>query len=118
MRILIADKLSEEHVQRLRKVAEEVEYEPDLTSESLVDRIRGTNILVLRGTKVTAEVVGEADALELIVRSGAGTENIDMEAASAQGIYITSCPDKNSAAVAELTIGLPWTDGFQIKLHR
>lgn len=40
------------------------------------------------------------------MRAGAGTENIDMAAASAKGVYVTSCPDKNAAAVAELTFGL------------
>jgi D-3-phosphoglycerate dehydrogenase len=61
---------------------------------------------VVRGTKVTGDALENADALELIVRSGAGTENIDLEAASARGIYVTNCPEKNSAAVAELTMGL------------
>ena len=46
------------------------------------------------------------DDLELIVRAGAGTENIDMAVASAKGVYVTNCPDKNAAAVAELTFGL------------
>jgi D-3-phosphoglycerate dehydrogenase len=106
MRLLIADRLPQTHVESLRDVVKELEYEPDLTAETLVDRISGVNILVVRGTRVTSEVIEQADALELIVRSGAGTENIDLEAASARGVYVTNCPDKNSAAVAELTIGL------------
>jgi D-3-phosphoglycerate dehydrogenase len=106
MRLLIADKLSELHVQILHEIVKEVEYVPDLTAETLIDHIGGANILVVRGTKVQANAIAKADALELIVRSGAGTENIDMEAASGRGIYVTNCPDKNSAAVAELTIGL------------
>ena len=84
----------------------EVEYDPDLTEESLVDRIRGAKILVVRGTKVRAQAVEAGEDLELIVRAGAGTENIDMAAASAKGVYVTNCPDKNAAAVAELTFGL------------
>jgi len=106
MRLLIADRLPQTHVERLRDVVKELEYEPDLTAETLVDRISGVNILVVRGTRVTSEVIQKAGALELIVRSGAGTENINLEAASARGVYVTNCPDKNSAAVAELTIGL------------
>jgi len=106
MRLLIADKLPEKHVQLLRETVQEVEYEPDLTSLTLADYISNANILIVRGTKVPSDVIEKTDALELIVRSGAGTENIDMEAASARGIYVTNCPDKNSAAVAELTIGL------------
>ena len=85
---------------------DEVEYDPDLTAEKLSNRIAGAKILVVRGTKVSAETIEKADELELIVRAGAGTENIDLDAASARGVYVTNCPDKNSAAVAELTLGL------------
>ena len=106
MKLLIADTLPASHVDTLRKIVGEVEYDPDLTEESLVDRIRGAKILVVRGTKVRAQAVEAGEDLELIVRAGAGTENIDMAAASAKGVYVTNCPDKNAAAVAELTFGL------------
>ena len=106
MRVLIADKLPPEHVQALREIVDEVEYNPDLTEITLADRIPNVNVLVVRGTKVRSDVIERAVALELIVRSGAGFENIDLAAASGRGIYVTNCPDKNSAAVAELTMGL------------
>jgi len=106
MRLLIADKLPQEHVKALGEIVDEVEYEPELTERTLAARMPSIDVLVVRGTKVRADVIDRADALELIVRSGAGVENIDLEAASGRGIYVTNCPDKNSAAVAELTIGL------------
>jgi D-3-phosphoglycerate dehydrogenase len=106
MKLLIADRLPHEHVEMLRKVVEDVEYEPDLTPVTLADHVSDVNVLVVRGTEVSSKAIERANALELIVRAGAGTENIDMQAASARGIYVTNCPDKNSAAVAELTIGL------------
>ena len=106
LKLLIADRLPKDHVERLRKIVDEVEYNPDLTAETLVEHIAGVNILVVRSTKVSPSAIEKADSLELIVRSGAGTENIDMGTASAQGIFVTNCPDKNSAAVAELTLGL------------
>ena len=106
MKLLIADTLPPSHVDLLRKVVEEVEYAPDLTVESLADHIAGARILVVRGTRVGAGSIQRADELELIVRAGAGTENIDLEAASGKGVYVTNCPDKNSSAVAELTLGL------------
>ena len=105
MKLLIADTLPQLHVDALRKSVE-VEYDPDVTAETLVSRIQGINILVVRGTKVRAEAIENGDELELIVRAGAGTENIDMAAASTKGVYVTNCPDKNAAAVAELTFGL------------
>ena len=106
MKLLIADTLPPSHVDTLRKIVGEVEYDPDLTEGSLVDRIKGAKILVVRGTKVRSQAIEAGEDLELIVRAGAGTENIDMAAASAKGVYVTSCPDKNAAAVAELTFGL------------
>ena len=106
MKLLIADTLPPSHVESLRKIVGEVEYDPDLTEDSLVDRIKGARILVVRGTRVRAQAIEAGEDLELIVRAGAGTENIDMAAASAKGIYVTNCPDKNAAAVAELTLGL------------
>jgi len=55
---------------------------------------------------MAAQAIETGEDLELIVRAGAGTENVDMAAASAKGVYVTNCPDKNAAAVAELTFGL------------
>jgi D-3-phosphoglycerate dehydrogenase len=106
MKVLITDKFPAQHLEVLRGIVEEVEYDPELTAESLTTHIPGANILVVRGTRVYADTIGRAHDLELIVRAGAGTENIDLEAASAQGIYVSNCPDKNSVAVAELTFGL------------
>lgn len=106
MKLLIADRLPSSHVDMLRKIVEEVDYNPDLTADALAQHISGVRILVVRGTKVGRAAIERDDELELIVRAGAGTENIDLEAASAHGVYVTNCPDKNSAAVAELTLGL------------
>jgi D-3-phosphoglycerate dehydrogenase len=106
LKVLIADILPQVHVHTLRKICGDVDYEPSLTDKSLVGRIPGVNVLVVRGTKVRAEAIAAADSLQLIVRAGAGTENIDLAEASAKGIYVTNCPDKNAAAVAELTFGL------------
>ncbi|MGA8857073.1 MAG: NAD(P)-dependent oxidoreductase [Candidatus Bathyarchaeia archaeon] len=106
MKLLIADNLPPSHVDMLRKIVEDVEYAPELTADSLPDHISGSRILVVRGTKVSSSTIERDVELELIVRAGAGTENIDLETASARGVYVTNCPDKNSAAVAELTLGL------------
>lgn len=106
MKLLIADRLPPSHVALLRKIVTEVEYEPDVSAETLPSYLPGAKILIVRGTRVSANSIDAAEELELIVRAGAGTENIDLQAASARGVYVTNCPDKNSAAVAELTMGL------------
>ena len=64
------------------------------------------DILVVRSTKVTAATIQAAPRLSLIIRAGAGVDTIDLAAASDRGIYVANCPGKNTAAVAELAIGL------------
>lgn len=107
MRILIADKLASFVAGRLQDLGAEVAVEPSLEGESLAARIaeRDPEVLVVRGTKVTAKHVEKGKALSLIIRAGAGVNTIDLPASSARGVYVANCPGKNAAAVAELAIG-------------
>ncbi len=107
MRILIADKLDESVVDDLERRGFKVETDPAASGEALVARISDfdPHVLVVRSTKVPAEAM-DAGAIELIVRAGAGYDNIDVAAASARGIFVSNCPGKNAVAVAELTMGL------------
>ena len=61
---------------------------------------------MVRSTKVTADAVAASTSLGLIVRAGAGTDNVDKDAASAAGVYVCNVPGKNAIAVAELAMGL------------
>lgn len=106
MKILLADKLSETTIAALSDLGADVDVQPDLTPENLPETIADFNVLVVRSTKVTAATIDAAKELSLIIRAGAGVNNIDVESASSRGIYVTNCPGKNSAAVAELAIGL------------
>lgn len=106
MNILIADKLSETTVEVLRQSGAEVSFQPELSADELPAAVSETNVLIVRSTRVTAETIEAAPQLSLIIRAGAGVNTIDVAAASSRGIYVTNCPGKNSAAVAELTIGL------------
>ncbi|WP_394821919.1 NAD(P)-dependent oxidoreductase [Pendulispora albinea] len=106
MRLLIADKLHPRAVEELSALPIEVIYEPDLTKESLEERIAGVGVLVVRSTPVTAAALEKAKTLHLIVRAGAEYQTIDVRAASRRGIYVANCPGKNAAAVAELVMGL------------
>ena len=105
MRLLIADKLHPRAVEELRALPIQVEYEPELTKETLESKIAGVGILVVRSTEVTAAVVDAAKQLHLIVRAGAEYNTIDVRAASKRGIYVANCPGKNASAVAELVLG-------------
>ena len=90
----------------LRQRGDECVVEPDISAEDLPNALEGIDVLVVRSTKVTAEAIASSDQLSLIVRSGAGTNTIDCQAAADAGIYVCNVPGTNSVAVAELTLGL------------
>ncbi len=106
MNILIADKLSATAVKELEALGIEVSMDPDLTAETLPDVISPYDTLVVRSTKVKKETIEAGKKLSLIVRAGAGVNTIDLETASTLGIHVANCPGKNTAAVAELVMGL------------
>jgi D-3-phosphoglycerate dehydrogenase len=106
MRLLIADSLHPFAIEELRHLGVEVVYEPEIDSDSLPGALQNVGILVVRSKRVSEEAIAASSALNLIVRAGHGTGNIDVAAASARGIYVASCSGKNAIAVAELTMGL------------
>lgn len=106
MKILIADKVEAELIEKLEKMGAEVISNPDLKAEDLPEAIGKAVILVVRSTKVTADTINAATHLGLIIRAGAGVNTIDLAAASARGTYVANCPGMNTDAVAELAIGL------------
>ena len=107
MHVLIADKLPDSCISSLQQSGHKVSIE--LTSgqslSSALARLQ-PQVLIVRSTKVTADMVQGTHSLELIVRAGAGYDSIDVAAASERGVFVANCPGKNASAVAELTIGL------------
>lgn len=106
MKVLIADKLAESAVQQLTQNGAIVRVEPDLTASDLPEAIQDAEVLVVRSTKVSAATIEAGRSLSLVIRAGAGVNTIDLATASRRGIYVCNCPGKNTAAVAELAIGL------------
>jgi D-3-phosphoglycerate dehydrogenase len=107
MKILLADKLHPQSVQALQAISGvEVINQPSLGADDLPLAIPGVEILIVRSTKVTSAAIQAADRLGLIIRAGSGYNTIDVEGASAKGVYVANCPGKNSTAVAELAVGL------------
>lgn len=106
MRALIADKVSDTVLRGLERLGLQVDYQADLTAEDLPEAMSDAQILVVRSTRVTAAAIEAAAELGLVVRAGAGVNTIDVAAASGRGVYVANCPGTNTAAVAELTIGM------------
>ena len=72
----------------------------------LLEAVADADALIVRSDKVTAEVIGAAKQLKVVVRAGAGYDNIDLKACSERGIVAENTPGQNSNAVAELAIGM------------
>ena len=106
MKVLIADSLPDKYIQKLKNYDLEVIVEPKLGADDLPDAIKDADILVVRSTVVNAKTIENAQNLNLIIRAGAGYNNIDVSAANKKGVYVANCPGKNAIAVAELAMGL------------
>jgi len=106
MKVLIADALPEYYVEQLRKNNLDVVFSPKLGENDLPEAVKDADIIVVRSTKVNEKTIMEAQNLNLIVRAGAGYNNINVAAANKRGIYVANCPGKNAMAVAELALGL------------
>jgi D-3-phosphoglycerate dehydrogenase len=106
VKILIADKFPTDHLDQLIQLGHEVTLHPELRDTDLVEAISGYEALVVRSTRVTPDVIGVADKLDLIVRAGAGVNTIAVSEAAERGIFVCNTPGKNAIAVAELTMGL------------
>jgi len=74
--------------------------------QQLLDAVKTVDALIVRSDKITADVIAATENLKIIVRAGAGYDNIDLEATKAKGIVVENTPGQNSNAVAELVFGL------------
>ena len=106
MRVLFADSLGSSTVTELEARGHECVVEPTLQAGDLAGRIPGFDVLVVRSTKVGAEVFEAGDKLALVIRAGAGTNTIYTATAAARGVLVANLPGRNAIAVAELTMGL------------
>jgi D-3-phosphoglycerate dehydrogenase len=108
MKVLVADKFETVGVDGLKDLGCEVVLRPDVKAEELAATIREVDpkVLVVRSKKVIEAALAAGPSLSLVIRAGAGIDNIDVAAASRLGIFVSNCPGKNSIAVAELVLGL------------
>jgi D-3-phosphoglycerate dehydrogenase len=107
MKILIADKFEQAGLDALDALGCEVTFSPDLTTDDLPGALGDTKpeVLIVRSTKVPADVLQAGPTLKVIIRAGAGYDTIDTDAAGRYGMAVCNCPGMNSAAVAELAMG-------------
>ena len=95
----------------IREIVEKAGYElvvlEKYTDKSeLLKAVADVDAIIIRSDKITAEVIEAAKNLKIVVRAGAGYDNVDLAAATARKIVVMNTPGQNSNAVAELAIGL------------
>lgn len=98
-------------VEGIREIVREAGYEFALLEKyedesGLVAAVADADALIVRSDKVTAAVLAAAPKLRIVVRAGAGYDNIDLDACTAKGVAAMNTPGQNSNAVAELAIAM------------
>jgi len=84
-----------------------VSYEPEITSEEILEKISDFNIIIVRSrTTITKEIIDKADNCKIIARVGVGLDNVDQESAKAKNIRVINAVEGAMNAVAELVLGL------------
>ena len=113
MKVLVATEkpFAKIAVDGIREVVEKNGYELALLEKytdvnDLYKAVSDADALIVRSDKVTKEVIDHANNLKIVVRAGAGFDNLDLEACTAKGIVAMNTPGQNSNAVAELVMGM------------
>ena len=113
MKVLVATEkpFAKVAVDGIREVVESAGYELALLEKytdkkQLLDAVADADALIIRSDIVDAEVLDAAKQLKIVVRAGAGYDNIDLEAATTHHVVAMNTPGQNSNAVAELALGM------------
>lgn len=113
MKILVATEkpFAPVAIEGIREVIENSGHELALLEKytdksQLLEAVATADALIIRSDKVTAEVLDAAPNLKIVVRAGAGYDNVDLEAATAHSVCVENTPGQNSNAVAELVFGM------------
>jgi D-3-phosphoglycerate dehydrogenase / 2-oxoglutarate reductase len=109
VKILITDRIAQEGIDLLRSQLRQahIDIRHGLKPEQLREIIGGYTALVVRSeTQVTSEILAAARQLKIVGRAGVGVDNIDIEAATRQGIMVVNSPTGNIIAAAEHTIAM------------
>ena len=113
MKVLIATEkpFAKSAVEGIESILKEANYEV-VRLEKYTDKaellaaVADVDALIIRSDKVTAEVIEAAKQLKIVVRAGAGFDNVDLAAATAKNVVVMNTPGQNSNAVAELALGM------------
>ncbi len=107
MKVVVAEKISDKGIEKLKEAGFEVDLAIGLPREELLKKLSDADALIVRsGTKVDKEVLDHAPKLKVIGRAGIGVDNIDVKEATKRGIIVANAPQSNIISAAEHTIAL------------
>ena len=113
-KILIAERIAEEAVNKLKKYAQ-VHIKIGVPRQELLKGIEAYDAIIVRSaTQINAELMDKASNLKMVGRAGNGTDNIDISEATKRGIIVANTPESNTMSAAELTVGLIVTQSRNI----
>jgi D-3-phosphoglycerate dehydrogenase len=98
-------------VDGIKDIAQKANFEVVLlekydSKDQLLSAVADVDAMIIRSDKVTKEVIEAGKNLKIVVRAGAGYDNVDLESATANNVVVMNTPGQNSNAVAELAIGM------------
>jgi D-3-phosphoglycerate dehydrogenase len=106
-RILVTEKIADSGLDRLRAAGHEVDLQLDLDPEQLVAAMPGAHALIIRSaTTVTADILAAGQDLVVVGRAGIGLDNVDVDAATVQGVMVVNAPQSNILTTAEHTMAM------------
>ena len=108
MKILICDSLNEKVLKELQAIGDCIDISSSNTkNEDLDENIEDSEIVVIRsGTTLDKAIIEKGKSLKIIARCGVGVDNIDVDYAKSQNIFVTNSPSANLISVVELTVAL------------
>jgi len=107
MKVLITDSLSDDGIEILRAAGHEVLDRKGIKGGDLLAAVADCDALIVRsGTKVTADVLRAGKKLTVVARAGVGVDNVDLDAATRQGVIVMNAPEGNTISTAELTMAM------------
>ncbi len=107
MKVLVSDNISPKGIEILKNSGFEVDVKVGLKPEELKDVIKDYSAIIIRSaTKLTADIIENANNLKVIGRAGSGLDNIDRVAATKKGIVVMNTPGGNTITTAEHTIAM------------
>lgn len=113
MKVLIATEkpFAPVAVKGISEIIEAAGYEVALLEKyteksQLLEAVADVDAIIIRSDKIDGEVMNAAPQLKIVVRAGAGYDNVDLAAATARNICVMNTPGQNANAVAELVVGL------------